>query len=260
MASIRKRGDSYQIRVSCGYGGKSGGNVQSRTWKPNKSMTEKQIEKELQRQVVFFEENCKNGFRTSKVKFRDLSDEWLDKEQKFNIKPSSLGRLKSIAPRIYDAIGDIPLDRLNAIIIQDFINSLSCGEKPLLAKTIKNYIWFISGVFNYGIKANLISNNPCKKVTAPKIEKKEHKKKKEYSQEEVCTILEKLDDEDLTYKAFFYLAAFSGLRKGEMLGLTWDDVDLNLGVINVNKSLIHLSDIGTVVGDPKTDKSKRKRI
>lgn len=254
MASVRKRGDSYQIRVSNGFD-KNGLRIfQTKTWRPDEPMTEKQIQKELQRQVVIFEETCKNGFKISKVKFRDLSDEWLEEEQKYNIKSSSLGRLKSIAPRIYSAIGDISLEKLNSRTIQRFINSLASGNRPLANKTIKNYIWFISGVFNYGIKMDVVSENPCKRVTAPRTE---HKEKKIYSKEDVCKILEKLDDEDLTYKAFFYLAAFSGLRKGEMLGLTWDDVDLNLGVINVNKSLIHLSDIGTVVGSTKTESSAR---
>ena len=56
MATIRKRGDTYQIRVSCGFEIDGKRKERSMTWKPKKGMTEKQIEKELNRQVVLFEE------------------------------------------------------------------------------------------------------------------------------------------------------------------------------------------------------------
>ena len=51
MATTRKRGNSYQIRVSCGYDTQGNQVIQTMTWKPEEGMTPKQIEKELQRQV-----------------------------------------------------------------------------------------------------------------------------------------------------------------------------------------------------------------
>ena len=47
MANIRKRGNTYQIRVSCGYDVRGVQQFQSKTWKPEEGMTPKQIEKEL---------------------------------------------------------------------------------------------------------------------------------------------------------------------------------------------------------------------
>ncbi|MBR4345414.1 MAG: hypothetical protein IKP75_00545 [Oscillospiraceae bacterium] len=52
MATIKKRGDSYPIRVSCGYDSKGKQVIQSMTWKPEPKMTAKQIDKELNRQSV----------------------------------------------------------------------------------------------------------------------------------------------------------------------------------------------------------------
>ena len=54
MATIKKRGDSYLIRVSCGYDVNGKHKEQSMTWKPDEGMTKKQIEKELNRQAVMF--------------------------------------------------------------------------------------------------------------------------------------------------------------------------------------------------------------
>ena len=58
MATIQKRGNSYTIKVSCGYDSKGKQFIQSMTWKPEPKMTAKQIEKEVNRQAVLFEEAC----------------------------------------------------------------------------------------------------------------------------------------------------------------------------------------------------------
>ena len=61
MATIRKRGAAYQIRVSAGYGVDGKQITKTMTWKPSPDMTNKQIEKELNRQATLFEEKVKNG-------------------------------------------------------------------------------------------------------------------------------------------------------------------------------------------------------
>ena len=78
MATIRKRGNSYQIRVSAGYDTKGNHKEHSMTWKPDAGMTPRQIEKELQRQAVMFEEAVMRGFTTKAIKFEELCDEWFE--------------------------------------------------------------------------------------------------------------------------------------------------------------------------------------
>ena len=69
MASIEKRGNSYRIKVSCGYKVDGKQVTQRMTWTPDPDMPPKQIEKELQRQVVLFEEECKNKPVVATIKF-----------------------------------------------------------------------------------------------------------------------------------------------------------------------------------------------
>lgn len=69
MATIRKRGNSYQIRVSCGYDTSGNQVVQTMTWKPSENMSKKQIEKELQKQAILFEDKCMKGQVTANIKF-----------------------------------------------------------------------------------------------------------------------------------------------------------------------------------------------
>ena len=75
MATTRKRGNSYQIRVSCGYDTEGHQVVQTMTWKPAEGMTKKQIEKELQRQAILFEEKCLKGQITANIKFQDFAEQ-----------------------------------------------------------------------------------------------------------------------------------------------------------------------------------------
>ena len=85
MATIRKRGTSYQIRVSCGtdiYGKKI---INSMTWKPDDKMTPRQIEKELNKIAVQFEEKVKKGITTkidNKIKVAEFCDIYLDMQKK----------------------------------------------------------------------------------------------------------------------------------------------------------------------------------
>lgn len=78
MATIRKRGDSYSIRVSCGYDVNGKHKEQAMTWKPEPDMTKRQIEKELNRQAVMFEEAVSHGYKTTAVKFEDFAEEWFE--------------------------------------------------------------------------------------------------------------------------------------------------------------------------------------
>ena len=59
MATVRKRGDTYQITVSCGYTIDGKQMRMHKTWTPEPGMTERQVKEELEHQKVLFEEDCK---------------------------------------------------------------------------------------------------------------------------------------------------------------------------------------------------------
>ena len=75
MATTRKRGDSYQIRVSCGYDTSGNQVVQTMSWKPAEGMTQKQIMNELKRQEILFEDKCKKGQVTTNIRNMTRADQ-----------------------------------------------------------------------------------------------------------------------------------------------------------------------------------------
>ena len=191
MATIKKRGDSYLIRVSCGYDVNGKHKEQSMTWKPDEGMTKKQIEKELNRQAVMFEESVNHGFKTSAMKFQELAEEWFENYAKNALRSTTYERMLQLTHRVYPAIGHLRIDKITARHLQGFVNSLAkegANEKtgkPLAPKTIRHNLSFISDVFSYAVRMDLVSDNPCRKVTIPKGEVKE---KPIYSQEEIAQL------------------------------------------------------------------------
>ena len=73
MATIKQRGDSYKITVSCGYDLNGKQIRRHLTWTPEPGMTKRQLQKELDRQAVLFEEKCRNGqVLDGNIKFADM--------------------------------------------------------------------------------------------------------------------------------------------------------------------------------------------
>jgi integrase len=260
MATIQKRGDSYSIRVSCGYDSNGKQVIQSMTWKPEPKMTQKQIEKELNRQAVMFEEACNHGYQSSAIKFEAFAEEWFEEYAKPNLRNTTYERMLQLRGRVYAAIGHMRMDKISPRQIQAFVNSLSkegANErtgKPLAPKTIRHNLSFVSDVFAYGVKMGVVSDNPCTKVTLPKVEQTE---KKIYTIDEVQKFLTLLNDEPLKYRTFFNLMIYSGFRRGEMLGLEWKDVDFENNIIKVRRTSNYTAQQGIYTDTTKTKKSQR---
>lgn len=261
MATIRRRPNgTYEIKVSCGYGVDGKQRNQYKSYKPEPGMTKRQIEKEVQRQAILFEEDCKRGQITAAVKFETFAEQWFEEYAKVNLRPTSYARMKQLTKRVYPAIGHLRLDKITSRHIQQFINDLALNGKslkngkPLSRKTAIHHLSFISDVFTYAVKMEMLTDNPCKRVTVPKGEKKE---KDIYTLEEVAQLFQLLETAPLKYRTFFTLAIYSGFRRGEMLGLEWKDVDFENNIISVRRTSNYTAQKGVYTDTTKTRKSQR---
>ncbi len=266
MATIRKRGNAYQIRVSCGYDTNGAHVEQTMTWKPTEKMTEKQIQNELKRQAVIFEEACVNGYLTSAVKFEEFGERWFTEYADIKLKPQTVRTYHHLSRRVYKAIGHLRLDKITVRTVQKFVNDLAKEKQYnkqgdeigyLSPKTIKEHVGFISTVFHYAEKMQMIQANPCKNVTLPKITSKE---REVYTLEEVqqmLSLFENESEDNFKYVIFFTLAAFTGLRRGELLGLEWKDIDFGNNLISVVRTSAWTKERGIYTDTPKTKSSNR---
>ncbi len=262
MATIRKRGNTYQIRVSCGYDSKGNQVIQTTSWKPEPNMTARQAEKEVQRQAMLFEDKCLKGQVTTNVKFEEFAEQWFQEYAKLNLRNTSYEKMKQLPPRVYPAIGHLRIDKITGRHIQQFINDLALNGrnkkngKPLSRKTVIHHLNFISDVFGYAIKLSMLNDNPCRNVTVPKGEKKE---KQIYTLEEIAQIFELLDGEDVPtkFRVFIKLAVYSGFRRGELLGLEWKDINWESNLISVRRTSNYTVEKGNYTDTTKTKMSQR---
>lgn len=147
MPTITKRNDTYRITVSCGYSSQGKQIRRSMTWKPAPGMTNKQIERELQKQAVLFEEKAVSGLAgNGSIKFEDFAEQWFKEYAQTNLKERTRDRYRQLTERTYAAIGHIRLDRINTRQIQEFINNLGengiskTGRRAIIKIDLSDYL------------------------------------------------------------------------------------------------------------------------
>lgn len=268
MANITKRTNkegetSYRIRVFNGYCPDGTQCVRAMTWKPETGMTKRQVEKELQRQIVLFESQVEeNASPQKRVKFSSLADEWLESaELSKSLNISTIERMKGCKERTYNAIGNYYVDAIDYRTVKSFIFSLAKDGvnaktgKGLSEKTQKHYLTFISDVMKYAMLCGIITMNPCKDVP---VVKTGHQDRIPYTIEEEKALIERLKEAPVNYRVFFFFMIYGGLRRSEVLGLEWKDINFETGVCSIERtSQYRGKNTGVYTSTPKTKSSRR---
>jgi len=260
MATIQKRGDSYRIRVSCGYTAAGKQIEKTKTWKPESNMTIRAAERELNKQAVLFEEKCQGGTAGCNIKFELFARQWFRDYAEKNLRPRTLAMMHGLEPRTYAAIGHLRIDKINAMQIQSFINNLAetgVNKKTgggLSSKTQRHYLTLISDVLGYAGRMDLLTDNPARRV---RVQKAEHSEKKIYTLEEAEQFLQLMQYEPLPFQCFCLLAIYGGFRREELLGFEWPDIDFKNHVITVNRASLYTKKLGVFTDVPKTKNSHR---
>lgn len=244
MATIQKRNSGYYIAVSCGYDVAGKQIRRTMTYTPEQGMTAKQIEKEVQRQAILFEEQCNNGTVAvdGRLKFADYVPMYLE-NAKHRLSPvvyEKYCHMLNIC--IVPMLGHFKLKDIKPIHIQRFINALEertehfdGKQGKLSASTIRRYYTMVQSVLHSAYKLELIGVNPADsdRIELPKIEEQTTEI---FTQQEVETMLEYLENEPLQFKLLIHLALNTGCRRGELVGLKWSDINYKTGVLTVSRS------------------------
>lgn len=127
-------------------------------------------------------------------------------------------------------------------------------EKPLSNNTILCYHRIISSILGEAVKQGILLSNPCSRVRTPKIK---HKEAEYLEENDVIRLLQSLEKEPLQYRALITLLLYSGMRRGEALGLTWKDINFKDNLIDINKSSLYVSGKGIFDDETKNESSKR---
>lgn len=165
---------------------------------------------------------------------------------------------KNVELYIVPHLGNIKLEALNTHTVQHFYNQLVSptdpAVNPLSAKTVKN----IHGVFHKAMQQAVLIGylryNPADACILPWIERK---KIKPFDDAQITAFLTAIQGN--RFETLFILTLFTGMREGEVLGLTWDCIDFHTGIISVEKQMQLHQDKGSKGYELVSPKNGRSR-
>lgn len=200
--------------------------------------------------------------------FRDLCNKWLTEYAVENLSPKTyIDYQEIIEKRLKPFLGHMKLNDIKPLNITKFYRDLRDPEKRLDGRmdngtlkslsgaTIQKYHRVLSSIFSKAVRWQLIVLNPCLRVEVPK---KDHEEASFYDEKQIIELFRALENANSKYRTMIILAILSGLRRGEIISLTWDDVDLEDGTLTVSKQAQYIKGKGLVIRKPKNKSSIRK--
>lgn len=129
--------------------------------------------------------------------------------------------------------------------------------KPLSSKTILEHHRLLRAMLHRAVYWQMIVSNPAERVQPPKTMKSKRKYYDDEQSKLLLSNLMQLGENQIKYKVAIILTIFTGFRLGELMGLEWDDINFNDGIVSVNRSSQYLADKGVFTKTPKTESSIR---
>ena len=149
------------------------------------------------------------------------------------VKPATVCAYKStVATHLKPNLGAIRLDALTAHNVQALYNKLHEAPDGPSPKNIKNIHGVLHRALQQAVLNEYIHTNPTNACILPRVEKMEIKP---LDEDQITLFLKAIRGHQ--FENLFIVTLFTGMRKAEVMGLTWDCVDLSKGVLTVNKQL-----------------------
>ena len=176
-------------------------------------------------------------FEPSELSVSDYFDYWLKNYVELNLRTNTITNYKGIINNyLKTSLGIYKLKSLTPSLLQNYIN------KKYRDGLTKDMLKRISSVLNLSLKyavhpCKFIKENPMQYIALPKYEKKNTEEVKTITLDEFNTIIDRFP-ENTDYYLPLMIGFYTGCRIGEVLSLTWDDIDFKNKTISINKSLI----------------------
>lgn len=294
MANLERREKKNGVivyKVSVFLGRDANGKIIKKcdTYTPEQHWSVAKQEKEALKYALAFEEKVKNGGIVSgdKLTVAEYCTKWLE-DSKETLAPTTYEYYSEfINKKLIPAIGYQKMSNVKAGTLKDFMNNLRGAKgQELKPSSKKKDLAIIKSIFKTAWRDEIICNNPAERLKAPKQDYEEGVEC--FNAEQARIFLNVLKDGfEYTYgerhrvdkqgniyivrpyiqrheipmqlRVFYCIALFSGARKGEILGLCWDDIDFERCVITVNKNIAYLyTEKKVITKQPKTKKSIRE--
>ena len=248
-SKVRK--DSWTIQIYLGVDPVTGKKrYHSEAVKGTKAQAQRRLT-ELQRQV-----DTKTYTEPSRLTVGEYLKQWMRDYAESHVSRRTFeGYLGNLERYILPAIGGIALERLSARHIQEMESTLlrNGGKNgaALSPRTVLQVHRILSKALKDAVKIGILSRNVAEAVEPPRITRFEART---LSWDEIHQFLDNVDGPQ--YRTLFLLDIQTGLRRSELLGLRWRDIDLQTSVLSVQRALVKLPSGEKVLTVPKSGQAR----
>lgn len=176
-------------------------------------------------------------------------EQWLDGVAG-DLKPTTLGSYRQAVKRLKRTIGDVKVQDLKPLAVERAYQKLTASG--LGAKTVLNTHMVLRRALADAERLDLVVRNAAAAARPPSVRRKEQET---WTPEELSRFLASVADHRLF--AAFVLSATTGMRRGELMGLRWRDVDLDAGRLSIVSTITTVNG-RAVESSTKTNKSRRR--
>ena len=258
--NIRKRKDGrWEGRYTAGHDPVTGKQI----FKNVLGKTQNEVKEKLQKALV--EAGQVDFTKSGQYTVGTWMDTWFENVAKIKVRPSSHQTYKGyIDNHIKPNIGKIPLEKLTTMDLQKFyrklltkgrVERIESKEQPkgLSAKTVRNINQVISSAMDLAVAQKIILTNPTNACELPKVE---HQEMQTIPAEQLQAFLDEARATGV-YE-MYYIELATGLRRGELLGLKWTDIDWKNGIIKVRRQIARVD--GQIVEAPLKTKNSYRAV
>ena len=244
---VRKRDDGrWEGRIVVGHK-KNGDSIFHYVYAP----TQKELSAKLRQHIDSYQ--GADLTEQSRMMLSEWLDQWL-RSTADTLRPNTLRNYRSyIENHIRPGLGDKQLARITPKDVQRFYEKLS---DCLASGTVRRIHTTLHGALKAAQQAHLIASNPTEQITAPRFSYGV----KQILTDEQLDVFMKVIAEDEVWCDFFYAELTTGLRRGEICGLKWEDFDEVAGTLKVCRTVYRKEGGGLIAGDTKTYAGTRKIV
>jgi len=240
--SIIKRGSCYSIIVNV----QDNSGNRTRKWESGFT-TKRQAENRLGELLTQIETGL--NVQASHIAFGQFLNEWLERYVSKRVRGSTMDGYRQRAKHIVDGLGDVSIVDLRPDHLIEYYDSKLLN---LSASTITKHHHLIVDCLSDAVKWNLVTRNVGIAVEPPRAPKKEMKA---LSVGETHQFLDNCTTEP--WRTIFHTLIWTGIRRSELLGLQWNDLDLDMALMTIRRSLVRLQNGTYVTDEPKTSSGAR---
>jgi len=232
-------------------------------YNPNKKITNKDNKTAVSKQSASVKKKKTSPTKqTQGLTFRDFTEKtWFPYEiDNGERKPGTITFNRSMLKMAWEYFGDMELRTITGDDIRAYNKYLRTERKNrkkvgMAPKTIRDQHSTLSMIFASAERRELLDKNPMQYIETPRLQKEPPDA---LSKEEMQTLLKSLPETKLDFQCLIMVLLTTGFRRGECIGLKWEDIDFDKKTIRIERNVTYSSGNGIVIGTPKTARGKRE--